>query len=162
MVGPCQAGPIRLLLGTTATSQQHKAILLCIMTLLDRLSAPGHPVTPRATARNCCQLLPDAVGFPAPPCRYGQNQWGGYDCKEFKIGKHGPGWSTNAFCALTWTKPVITSNLGFLVVVPAVAALAAVAVIGFRDQAHTQPACSRKQAAVALLQSWGSTQLPPK
>lgn len=58
--------------------------------------------------------------------------------------------------------PVLASNLGFLVVVPAIAALAAVAVVGFRDRGHSGQSRCRRNAAVALLQSWGSTQLPPK
>lgn len=94
--------------------------------------------------------------------RYGQYQWGGFDCKEFQeaAGNHPAGWATNTHCALNWTKPVATTNLAFLVVAPAVAALAAVVVIGLRNQ-RQRGGCSRRQAAVALLQSWGSTQLPP-
>lgn len=96
-------------------------------------------------------------------CRYGQYQWGGYDCKMFKPGVpggHPAGWSLSAPCAVTWTKPLLRANLGFLFVVPAVAALSAVFVVGFR--AHNKPCSNRKQAAVARLQCWGSIQLPPK
>jgi hypothetical protein len=74
-----------------------------------------------------------------------------------------PGWVLSTPCAVKWNRPVLKANVGFLVVVPAVAALAAVAVVGFRDRGHSGPTrCSRRNAAVALLQSWGSTQLPPK
>lgn len=60
-----------------------------------------------------------------------------------------PYWSTNVACALDWAHRVFTTNLGFLFLAPAVAALAAVILVDCRDP---RP----------LTAAWSCTQLPPQ
>jgi hypothetical protein len=58
-------------------------------------------------------------------------------------------------CGFDWTKPLLATNLGFLYAAPAVAAFAAIAVMGLRGQ---QQHSSGKAAGV---RGWGAIHLPP-
>lgn len=65
---------------------------------------------------------------------------------------HPADWSTISSCALDWGQSVLPKNLGFLFAAPAVAALAAIVVIGLRG--------SHSLRSKTVL--WSSTQLPPQ
>lgn len=94
-------------------------------------------------------------------CRYGQYQWAGYNCNVFKQGHggHPSGWALSSACALRWTRPLLQANVGFLFGAPAVAALAAIAIMGLREH---RPGSGRVAETKASLQSWGSTMIPPR
>lgn len=111
---------------------------------------PSHPANP----------------LPRHLCRYGQHQWAGYDCKFFRKGRPGgapAAWVLSTPCALKWSRPLIQANVGFLFLTPAVAALAAIAVMGLRQHKRLSAGSgSRVQEAAATVRSWGSSLLPPK
>lgn len=68
--------------------------------------------------------------------RYGQDQWAGTACKVFRRAIPGgapAAWVTSGSCALKWHKPVLRANVLFLFLAPAVAALAAIALMGLRE-----------------------------
>jgi len=65
----------------------------------------------------------------------------------------------NTACVLDWSKPVLHADLGFLVLVPAVAALAAIALVGLRQ--HKTEAGSTRNTFSTTVQGWLSMQLPP-
>jgi len=95
-------------------------------------------------------------------CRYGQYQWGSLACKTFRPAIPGgapASWVTNTACVLDWSKPVLHANIGFLVLVPAVAALAAIALVGLRQ--HNTAAGSARNSFSTKVQGWLSMQLPP-
>jgi hypothetical protein len=58
-------------------------------------------------------------------------------------------------CAFDWNQPLLGTNLGFLYAAPAVAAFAAIAIMGLKGRQHDS------SGGASALRGWGATHLPP-